>query len=214
MKSILPYILLITGTLIASLAIIAAIYYIKPGLLGAGQKPSLAVAQKDSAGAKSPRSSPAAQKDSSGVKSLVGPPAMAQKSDSTGKGAPSSPSPLADSIRTLLSRIDEQQKTIAQLTEKVPQAGGSDSSANLSRGGGRDSTAKLSPADSVRAAKDWKSFAKMLEGMPAEQAVRILKGLDDREVKAVLLVVKKRQAAKILSVLDPEQAARMMRKLQ
>jgi flagellar motility protein MotE (MotC chaperone) len=209
MKTILPYILLVTGTLLASLAIIAAVYYLKPQLLGAGQKPSQGVAQKDSAGAKSPGSTPAAQKDSSGAKSSVSSPATAQKSDSTSKGTPASALPkadeasrLADSIRTLIGRIDEQQKTIAQLTEKVPQAGGP------------DSTVKLSPADSVRAAKDSKTFAKMLDSMPAEQAVRILKGLDDKEVKAILLVVKKRQAAKILSVLDPDRAARMMRTLQ
>jgi flagellar motility protein MotE (MotC chaperone) len=209
MKSILPYILLITGTLVGAVAIIAGIYYFRPQLLGGGQKPSQVVAREDSAGAKSPGSSPEAQKDSSGAKSPGSSLATAQKSDSTAKGTSASASPkageashLADSIRTLISRIEEQQKTIAQLTEKVPQAGGP------------DSTVKLSPADSVRAAKDSKTFAKMLESMPAEQAVRILKGLDDKEVKTVLLVVKKRQAAKILSVLDPERAARMMRTLQ
>ena len=100
-----------------------------------------------------------------------------------------------------MSRIDEQQKTIARLSESKPGPSPS------------DSAAKPPASDNARA-KDSKSFTKMLETMPAEQAVRILNGLDDREVKAVLLGVKKRQAAKILSALAPDRAARMMRTLQ
>jgi flagellar motility protein MotE (MotC chaperone) len=194
MKSILPYLLLMTGTLAAALATIAGIYFLKPQLLGVAPKSAQTAAVMDSAGAKSPLAGAAQKSDSTGG-----------KSDSTVHGTAALPpakgdaaSHLADSIRTLISRIDEQQKTIARLTAKGTQP---------------DSLPKGSVSDSARA-KDSKSFAKMLEGMPAEQAVRILKGLDDREVKAVLLAVKKRQASKILSALDPERAARMMRTMQ
>jgi len=183
-----------TGTLVASLAIIAGIYFLRPQLLGVVPKSPQTVAVRDSGAVKSP----------------LAPPAVAQKSDSTGGKSdstvhgPSAPLKgdaaafLADSIRSLMSRIDDQQKTIARLTAKGAQA---------------DSLPKVTVSDSARA-KDSKSFAKMLEAMPAEQAVRILKGLDDREVRAVLLAVKKRQASKILSALDPERAARMMRTMQ
>ena len=194
MKSILPYILLMTGTLVASVALIAAVYFLRPALLGLAPKAVPPVAQKDSTSGKPPL----AAADSGAAKhpdsTFVGPPApAAPRADQA--------SPTADSIRTLLNRIGEQQKMIAALTEKS------------SKGSGPDSAAKPAASDSARA-KESKSFAKMLEGMPAEQAVRILKGLDDREVKAVLLTVKKRQAAKILSALDPDRAARMMRTLQ
>jgi hypothetical protein len=197
MKSILPYILLMTGTLFGAVAIVGGIYYVKPQLLGVVQKQPQAAAHKDStalhidsSAAKPPDAQPAPGADST----LTGPPApVAAKTVD--------PVSLADSILTLNSRIDEQKKTIARLTEKSPG------------GAAGDSAAKGLPSDSARA-KESKSFAKMLEGMPAEQAVRILKGLDDREVKAVLLTVKKRQAAKILSALDPDRAARMIRTLQ
>jgi hypothetical protein len=196
MKSVLPYILLMTGTLVASLAVIAAIYYLKPGLLGIAPKPVPVAAQKDSVAGKPP------------VAAAVGDSSAAKKQDSTFVGPPAPPASKpdeaaisADSIRTLLNKIGEQQKMIVALSGKS------------SRGPQSDSTAHGTVSDSARA-KESKSFAKMLEGMPAEQAVRILKGLDDREVKAVLLTVKKRQAAKILSALDPDRAARMMRTLQ
>ena len=196
MKSILPYILLMTGTLVAALAIVAGVYYLRPQLLGVAPKPAQAAPARDSAGTKSPAVAAAvAQKpDSTGGKpdstALAGsPPAPAKRDAAT---------LLADSIRTLMGRIDEQQKVIARLSAKGVEA---------------DSLPKGTVSDSARA-KESKSFAKMLEGMPAEQAVRILRGLDDREVKAVLLTVKKRQAAKILSALDPERAARMMRTMQ
>jgi len=199
MKSILPYIFLMTGTLFCAVALIGAVYYLKPQLLGALPKPPQSLAQKDSTGAKSPglAAAGAPKADStigrSDSAAHVTPPAPTAKRDD--------PSHMADSIRTLMSRIDEQQKTIAGLTERKPE------------GPPSDSTVKA-PADAGSRAKDSKSFAKMLETMPAEQAVRILNGLDDREVKAVLLGVKKRQAAKILSALDPDRAARMMRTLQ
>jgi hypothetical protein len=197
MKSILPYIFLMTGTLVAAVAIIGGIYYLKPQLLGIVKKPPQASAQKDSTAAHrdSLAAKPPVAVQSPGTDStLTGPPApVASKTGETVS--------LADSIRILNSRIDEQKKTIARLTEKAPG------------GTAQDSVAKSPPSDSAHA-KDSKSFAKMLEGMPAEQAVRILKGLDDREVKAVLLTVKKRQAAKILSALDPDRAARMIRTLQ
>jgi flagellar motility protein MotE (MotC chaperone) len=201
MKSILPYLLLMTGTLVAALAIIAGVYYVRPQLLGVAPKSAQPVAIRDSAGAKSPLAGTAQKSGATGGKSD----STEVQPDSTFHGTASLPPAkgdaallLADSIRTLISRIDDQQKTIARLT------------ANSAR---PDSLPKGSVSDSARA-KDSKSFAKMLETMPAEQAVRILKGLDDREVKAVLLAVKKRQASKILSALDPERAARMMRTMQ
>jgi len=199
MKSILPYILLMTGTLVCAVAVIGAVFFLRPQLLGAAPKASQALVQKDSSASKSPGSPATAMQKSDSTN---------QKSDSTAHGAPpqatanrDDASRLSDSIRTLMSRIDEQERTIAGLTQKKPD------------GRQSDSTAKASGADGARA-KDSKSFAKMLEAMPAEQAVRILKGLDDSEVKAVLLGVKKRQAAKILSALDPDRAARMMRRLE
>ncbi len=195
MKSILPYILLMTGTLVGAVAIIVGVYQFKPSLLGIAPKAPPAVASKDSA----------AVRDTSSAKRLAS--AAVPSPDSTLVGPPAPPpkqgeaAVAADSIRTLLKKIDDQQKLIADLTGKAP------------KGSRTDSTARETISDSARA-KDSKSFAKMLEGMPADQAVRILKGLDDREVKAVLLTVKKRQAAKILSALDPERAARMMRTLE
>jgi flagellar motility protein MotE (MotC chaperone) len=108
---------------------------------------------------------------------------------------------MADSIRTLNTLLTQQQNLISSLREK---SGGAPRA---------DTAARTTASDSARA-KESKSFAKMLESMPAEQAVRILKGLDDGEVKSVLLSVKKRQAAKILSALDPDRAARMMRRLE
>lgn len=191
MKAILPYVLLMTGTLVASLAIVGGLYFFRPQLFGVVQKPPAA-----------------ARKDSSGVRLPLALADSSRKADSTRTGGADSLKPpladasrLSDSIRTLQARLAEQEKTIAGLTEKTARAQKSDSSA------------KPVLSDSARA-KESKSFAKMLEAMPAEQAVRILKGLDDREVKAVLLTVKKRQAAKILSALDPDRAARMMREMQ
>jgi len=194
MKSILPYLLLMTGTLVAALAIVAGVYYLKPSLLGVAPKPPQAAAAKDTAGTKSPLAGVVLKPDSTGGR----PDSTVHAAVSGAPAKADAASLLADSIRTLVGRIDEQQKTIARLSGREAQP---------------DSIARPVVSDSARA-KESKSFAKMLEGMPAEQAVRILKGLDDREVKAVLLTVKKRQAAKILSALDPERAARMMRTLQ
>ncbi len=198
MKAVLPYVLLMTGTLAGAIAIICAVYFFRPQLLGVAPKPAQPAALRDTLRTKSPLPpQPVAQKTDS----------VEVKSDSTVRGAPSpvtgkeDRASLLDSIRTLAVRVDEQRKMIEQLTAKGPGHAGS------------DSTGMHAGSDSTRA-KDSKSFAKMIETMPAEQAVRILKGLDDREVKAVLLSVKKRQAAKILSALDPERAARMMRTMQ
>ena len=192
MKSILPYIVLMTATLVGAVAIIAAVYYLKPQLLGAAPKAARISTAKDSAGTKTP-GAPLAQGQNPDSASPGGNPSAAVQRD-TAAG-------LADSIRTLNLRIEEQQKAIAELTAKAAPPP-------------RPDSASTPGPSAVDRAKDSKSFAKMLETMPAEQAVRILKGLDDREVKAVLLGVKKRQASKILSALDPERAARMMRTMQ
>ncbi|HUI10300.1 MAG TPA: hypothetical protein VL221_08230 [Bacteroidota bacterium] len=191
MKSVIPYVLMMTGTLVAALAIVLGLYWLKPGLFGVTPGPVAAVAKKDTTAAAAPR----AAADTSGKPAPAGtvPPAAVEKPQDEAAR-------LADSIRVLQATVQERDSAIARL--QGTQAGGVDSAA----------ATKTTP-DSARA-KQSKSFAKMIESMPAEQAVRILKGLDDREVQAILLAVKKRQAAKILSALDPDRAARMIRMVQ
>jgi len=59
--------------------------------------------------------------------------------------------------------------------------------------------------------QDWKSTAKLIESMSAEEACKILKEMNDSDVKQVLGKVKKRQAGKILATLDPARAAKLLR---
>ncbi|MCX6135329.1 MAG: hypothetical protein NTU47_16105 [Ignavibacteriales bacterium] len=61
------------------------------------------------------------------------------------------------------------------------------------------------------AQQDWKSTAKLIESMGAEEACKILKEMNDADVKQVLGKVKKRQAGKILAILDPVRAAKLLR---
>jgi flagellar motility protein MotE (MotC chaperone) len=68
-------------------------------------------------------------------------------------------------------------------------------------------TAKVDTA----AKQDWKSTAKLIESMSAEEACKILKEMNDTDVKQVLGKVKKRQAGKILAALDPSRAAKLLR---
>jgi flagellar motility protein MotE (MotC chaperone) len=59
--------------------------------------------------------------------------------------------------------------------------------------------------------QDWKSTAKLIDSMSAEEACKILKEMNDTDVKHVLGKVKKRQAGKILAALDPIRAAKLLR---
>jgi len=197
MKSVVPYILMMTGTLVAAVAIVFALYHLKPGLFGVSTPTADAVAKKDTTAAAP--ASPVAAADSS------------RKSDSTATQVAVTEAKsgdqvalLADSLHALQAAVESRDSAIARLKGRAGQE--ADSAA--APGG-----ALQAASDSARA-KQSKSFAKMIESMPAEQAVRILKGLDDREVKSILLSVKKRQAAKILSALDPDRAARMIRTVQ
>ncbi len=58
---------------------------------------------------------------------------------------------------------------------------------------------------------DWKSKAKILEAMNADDAAKIIKTMKDGEVKALLVKLKKKTAAKILASLDPNRAAKLLR---
>ncbi len=64
-------------------------------------------------------------------------------------------------------------------------------------------------SDSLKA-KQRSDFAKMIEGMGADEAAKILQNLSDTETRQVLLAVKKRQAGKILGAMEPRRAARLM----
>jgi len=190
MKSVVPYILMMTGTLIAAVALVFALYHLKPGLFGVSAPAGAGAAKKDTAAASAPLSTADSARTPDSARAAAVP-APVRPEDEIAR--------LSDSLNTLRAAVQSRDSAIARLS------GGAARPA--------DSSAAPQTSDSARA-KQSKSFAKMLESMPAEQAVRILKGLDDREVKSILLSVKKRQAAKILSALDPDRAARMMRSVQ
>lgn len=67
------------------------------------------------------------------------------------------------------------------------------------------------PKVDTTARQDWKSTAKLIESMSADEACKILKEMNDTDVKQVLAKVKKRQAGKILAILDPARAAKLLR---
>jgi len=189
MKSVVPYILMMTGTLIAALAIVFALYSLKPGLFGVSAPAAAPVAKKDTTAAPLAAADSTGKSDSTATQAAV---TAAKPGDQVAR--------LADSLHALQAAVESRDSAIARLKG--------------SAGRGADSTAAPEAVSDSARAKQSKSFAKMIESMPAEQAVRILKGLDDREVKSILLSVKKRQAAKILSALDPDRAARMIRTVQ
>ncbi|HTR98264.1 MAG TPA: hypothetical protein VML00_00860 [Bacteroidota bacterium] len=192
MKAVIPYVLMMTGTLVAAVAIVFALYSLKPGLFGVVAPQPAAAVKKDTTASAHPRvaaADTAAQGDSSAAHAP-----LADAKPQEGAGS------LADSLQALRAAVRSRDSAIARLTGNAARQ--ADSAA-----------APAAASDSARA-KQSKTFAKMIESMPAEQAVRILKGLDDREVKSILLSVKKRQAAKILSALDPDRAARMIRTVQ
>ena len=195
MKSVIPYLLMMTGTLVAAVAIVFALYSLKPGLFGVAPPKEAPVARKDTAAAPplAGIADTAGRRDSTAARAAV---ADANAEDEVAR--------LADSIHALQAAVQSRDSAIARLT------GGGTRPADS---GAAPQVAPQTVSDSARA-KQSKTFAKMIESMPAEQAVRILKGLDDREVKSILLSVKKRQAAKILSALDPDRAARMIRTVQ
>ena len=189
MKAILPLLILSPVPLLAAIGIVIGLRMYQPQLFGASTLAPARPAHGDSlsVAAQTIKPAPDAKPDSaSRPQNAVAP----QSSADTSR--------LADSLRALSARVEAQKQTIAELQAKAQSPAP------------RDSIQAPPVSDSTQA-KNAKTFAKMLESMPAEQAVRILKGLDDKEVKAILLSVKKRQAAKILAALEPDRAARMIR---
>ena len=69
----------------------------------------------------------------------------------------------------------------------------------------------VKPKADTTGQQDWKSTAKLIESMSADEACKILKEMNDTDVKQVLAKVKKRQAGKILAILDPARAAKLLR---
>ena len=189
MKALLPLLILSTVTLLAAIGIVMGLRMFQPQLFGANTPAPTKPAQPDSVRAAAQTVKPATDIKSDSTSRPQNVVALQGIADSTR---------LADSLRALTARIEVQMQTIAELQAKVQSPVP------------HDSLQAPQVPDSAQA-KNAKAFAKMLETMPAEQAVRILKGLDDKQVKAILLSVKKRQAAKILAALEPDRAARMIR---
>lgn len=96
---------------------------------------------------------------------------------------------LEDSVGTLLSLLEDERKITTALQIDVQELH-------------EELVNKKIEAD--------QSFAKIIESMNAEDAVRVLSTLDDYKVRSVLLTVNRRQAARILSNIEPDRAARIM----
>ncbi len=96
---------------------------------------------------------------------------------------------LKDSVGTLLSLLEAEKKKVETLRVDVQ---------NLN--------VKL---ENLKVDAD-QNFAKIIESMDAEDAVRMLSTLDDGKVRNVLLTVNRRQAARIMSNIEPDRAARIM----
>jgi flagellar motility protein MotE (MotC chaperone) len=117
-------------------------------------------------------------------------------SDSTrteaGAATPDSSRPKVDTV------------LVAQLSSKAKRLESQVDSLKQQLHGGK-------PKVDTTAQQDWKSTAKLIESMSAEEACKILKEMTDPDVKQVLGKIKKRQAGKILAILDPARAAKLLR---
>ncbi len=96
---------------------------------------------------------------------------------------------LEDSIRNLSSLLEDESEKAAALRVDI-----------------RNLNVKL---ENKKVEAD-QNFAKIIESMDAEDAVRVLSTLDDGKVRSVLLTVNRRQAARIMSNIEPDRAARIM----
>ena len=102
--------------------------------------------------------------------------------------------PQAKPDTLLVSQLTEKTRSLESIVDSLK----------------RNNKVEKAKADSV-AQPDWKTTAKLIEAMNAEEAGKILKQMSDSEVKQVITKVKKKQAGKILANLDPDRAARILR---
>jgi hypothetical protein len=184
-KNILPYVLMLVGTLVSAVLLMVLLMITRPELFGGGTP--------GSTGLMSP---PAATGNATRAKAA--PP---------GENASTSPPPAAsDSLAPVRQNPAGVQDGLAKAAcpeaEGAPRIAPPDTVTPLQAG--------PTFADSARTSER-RAMAKVFDTMQAENAARILSELPDSEVKEILLAVKKRQAAKILAALDPGRAARILR---
>lgn len=96
---------------------------------------------------------------------------------------------LEDSLHVTMNELNRERRHVSTLRAEID---------------------RLTSTLEGRLSNETRELARMIETMPAEDAVRILRITTDKEARDVLLKINRRQAARIMSMLDPERAARIM----